>query len=170
VLRMSKVVNAPISLWITGQVSNWIQIFLFGFGESGHRGAKAKRPGFSFNKMFLQAHRTSVGRKERSCSSQQIRAPCAAPRPLLRRLSRTLCTSSSRFTDTFVTGAGRSNRWLCFVRRRCNRLAALHRYLNVVELMSGIVHHDCRGLRSSPILCPKPPGAPEVHGPRGQRP
>jgi hypothetical protein len=72
-------------------------------------------------KMFLQPHRTSVGRKERSCSSRQIRARCAVPRPLLRKLSRTLCTSSLRFTDTSATGADPSNRWLCFARRRFNR-------------------------------------------------
>ena len=53
----------------------------------------------------------------RSCSSQETRAQYAAPKPLLQRLSPTLCTPILRFTDTSVTGAGRSNPWLCFARR-----------------------------------------------------
>jgi hypothetical protein len=72
-----------------------------------------------------QSHRTSVGRKESTCvfkmrrssSSQETRAQYAAPRLLLQRLSPTLCTPILRFTDTSVTGAGRSNPWLCFARR-----------------------------------------------------
>jgi hypothetical protein len=86
----------------------------------------------TFKKAFfnvLRPHRTSVGRKEskcvfkmrRSCSSRDTRAQYAAPRPLLQRLSPTLCTPILRFTDTSVTGAGRSNPWLCFARRHFNQ-------------------------------------------------
>jgi len=72
----------------------------------------------------LKPHRTSVGRREstcvfkmrRSCSNQETRAQYAAPRPLLQRLSLTLCTRILRFTDISVTVAGRSNPWLCFAR------------------------------------------------------
>ena len=49
------------------------------------------------------------------CSSQQTRPRYAEPRPLLQRSSR-LYTSILIFTDTFVTAAGPSNRWLCFAR------------------------------------------------------
>jgi len=102
----------------------------FDFGESGR---SRRQSAGAFNSTFkktliqrvLKPHRTSVGRREstcvfkmrRSCSSQETRAQYAAPRPLLQRLSPTLCTPILRFTDTSVTGAGRSNPWLCFARR-----------------------------------------------------
>jgi hypothetical protein len=82
----------------SGQVSNFIQISSCDFGESG--GSES----------------TCVFKMRRS-----TRAQYAAPKPLLQRLNPTLCTSILRFTDTSVTGAGRSNPWLCFARRRFNQ-------------------------------------------------
>ena len=99
------------------------------------RDAKAKRPGFQFN-FQKDAHPASSNRTEpasdegkstcvfkirHSCSNQETRARYAAPRPLLQRLSPTLCTPILRFTDISVTGAGRSNPWLCFARRHFTR-------------------------------------------------
>jgi hypothetical protein len=47
-------------------------------------------------------------------SRHQIHAPCAMRNPFLQKLSLNRCTSIMKFTDTSVTGAGRSNFTLCF--------------------------------------------------------
>jgi hypothetical protein len=70
------------------------------------------------------------------CPSHYTPAPYAEPRPLLQRLSPTLCTSTLIFTDTFVTGADPSSRWLCFGRgapRICSELERTSRLIRALR-------------------------------------
>ena len=49
------------------------------------------------------------------------RARYAEPRPLLQRLSRTLCTPILKLTATSVTDVDPPNPWLCFARHHFTR-------------------------------------------------
>jgi len=97
---------------------------------------------FNFNNScwssILEPHRTRVGRRERICvfnmrrsnpsrrySRLQTRARCAAPRPFLQRLNRTLCTPNLKFTATSVADADPPNPWSCFAHHRFNRWCSL---------------------------------------------
>jgi hypothetical protein len=59
---------------------------------------------------------TCVYKMRCSCFSHSTRAQYVALRPLLRRLSPTLCMAILKFTDTPVTGAAPLNLWLSFAR------------------------------------------------------
>ena len=102
--------------------------------------SKALRPfDITFHKIF--ADRASSNRTEQASGEGSVdaRPKCidqtqadqdqadkpvpryAASRPRLQKMPRTLGTSILKFTDTSATGAGPSNPWLSFARRRCNR-------------------------------------------------
>jgi hypothetical protein len=125
-------INEPVDSRVKGAI-----LYRFPHLEFGESGRSRRQSARAFNSTFkktlirrvLKPHRTTNGRREsacvfkmrRSCSSQETRAQYAAPRPLLQRLSPTLCTPILRFTDISVTGADQSNPWLCFVRRHFNQ-------------------------------------------------
>jgi hypothetical protein len=148
-----------MNLWTVSSSEQFYTDFLILTSENqDDRDAKAKRPGFQFifQKMLFrrpQSHRTSVWRKEsicvfkmrRSCSSQETRAQYAAPRPLLQRLSPTLCTPILRFTDTSVTGAGRSNPWLCFACRRLLQRPGLSDQGSAIPSRANVRKPHCLG-------------------------
>jgi hypothetical protein len=71
--------------------------------------------------------------RSRRFSGRKTRVRYAAPRPLLQRLSPTLCTPISKFTATFVTDAGPPNPWWRFADRRFSRRCSPIRGLGAAE-------------------------------------
>ena len=145
------------NLWIVRQRVQFCTVLFDGFSENRRDRPSRQGTGPSIQPSTAdlsgasKLHRTSVERKESKCafmmcrpcetrcSIQVTRARCATPRPHWPRLSPTLCTPISRFTDISVTGADPSSPWWCGAARK---LPALQRARLVCDGGADREHSD----------------------------